>query len=188
MKSISCLFFLVLILAIWPRRILTHDVGDNKSNVPDDVITEACAKTPYKDLCISSIKDDDESPGSADLHDVARIAVKIAWINASDAQYEMKKMLNSTSASSIQHCLMDCDATYDDAVANLEESASAFDSKGYGDIVAWVAASMVDPQTCEDYFKDIPGYTSPVTRMNNVVMQLCSNALALTKLVADGQN
>ncbi|KAF7142478.1 hypothetical protein RHSIM_Rhsim05G0131100 [Rhododendron simsii] len=58
---------------------------------------------------------------------------------------------------------MDCDATYDDAVANLEESYGAFDTKGYG-----VAAAMVDPQTCEDYFKDIPGYTSPVMSMNNV--------------------
>lgn len=184
MKSVSCLFFLVLILAIWPRRILTH--GGNKNN-HTNVLTEACGKTPYKDLCISSIKYDDKSPGS-DLHNMARIAVKIAWINASEAQDQMKKMLDTTSLPYIQQCLMDCDATYDDAVANLEESHGAFDTKGYGDIVTWVAAAMVDPQTCEDYFKDIPGYTSPVTSMNNVVMQLCSNALALTKLVADGKN
>ncbi|GFY94897.1 hypothetical protein Acr_10g0002820 [Actinidia rufa] len=113
MKTISCLFFIVLIFALWPCR--TVSAGG-------DLIDKACEKTPYKELCKSSLRAEDESPPRADLHNLARIAVNVAWTNATDTQEYMNTLLNAATEPFMQQSLQDCDATYDDAIGNLEGS------------------------------------------------------------------
>ncbi|KAL7259573.1 hypothetical protein ACSBR1_005459 [Camellia fascicularis] len=231
MKHISCLFFLLLILTLWPRRTLTtdevgdsdnifdqsrrtltDDVGDSdnifdqsRRTLTDDVgdsdnifdqsrrtlttvgdsdhiINRACEATPYKDLCKASFKDSIEAV--ADLYSVANIAVKVAYLNATDTQEHVKELLSTETEAFVHQSLMDCSANYDDAIGNLEDSMAAFESKGYDHIQTLVAAAMVDPQTCEDYFNESPDHTSPLTSRNTILVKLCSNALAIVKLAA----
>ncbi|KAL7003114.1 hypothetical protein U1Q18_004271 [Sarracenia purpurea var. burkii] len=182
MKPISSLFLLLLILALWPRRIVTD--GGNSGAVA--LISEACARTPYKDLCKASFNGAGKIPGSDDLDNLAKIAVKLAYANATDTQEHMKTLIDAAAEPFVHQCLMDCAATYDDAIGNLEDAVAALDSRGYIKVNNLVSAAMVDPRKCEGYFSDAPGHVSPLTSRNTFLVQLCSNALALSELASGG--
>ncbi|KAI8020810.1 hypothetical protein LOK49_LG03G01693 [Camellia lanceoleosa] len=125
-----------------------------------------------------------ESRRKSNISDVANIAVKVAYLNATDTQEHVKELLSTETEAFVHQSLMDCSANYDDAIGNFEDSMAAFESKGYDHIQTLVAAAMVDPQTCEDYFNESPDHTSPLTSRNTILVKLCSNALAIVKLAA----
>ncbi|KAJ1418764.1 Pectinesterase inhibitor domain [Sesbania bispinosa] len=103
--------------------------------------------------------------------------------------YELKSSAaNGTNSSYTSRCLSDCEEEYSEAIDNLQDSEEALANGDYDKVDTLVSAAMSDAETCEDGFKDMlsddNGSTSPLTERNRYFSELCSNALAITKLLA----
>ncbi|KAK1308189.1 hypothetical protein QJS10_CPA09g00012 [Acorus calamus] len=95
----------------------------------------------------------------------------------------MKDEGASSNDSYINQCLSDCLNEYSDAVNNLRQSSTALEEQSYMDANEFVSAAMTDSDTCEDAFGEKPGYESPLTERNDYFAKLCSNSLAIAKLL-----
>ncbi|XP_077226937.1 putative invertase inhibitor [Tasmannia lanceolata] len=148
-----------------------------------DLIHETCKHTLYYDTCVASLQSSSESQ-TADLQGLASIALHAAADSAIETSNHIALLLNNTTDSFIQQCLSDCSENYLDAIDQIEDSIAALDSKGYNDVNVWVTAAMSDSDTCEEGFKEQPGYKSMLTDNSAEFYKLCSNALAITKLLS----
>ncbi|KHN45043.1 Putative invertase inhibitor [Glycine soja] len=84
-------------------------------------------------------------------------------------------------------CLSDYAEEYSEAIENLKDSKEALANGDCDQVDTLVSAAMSDAETCEDGFKDMQSgdsdSTSPLTERNRYFSELCSNALAITKLL-----
>ncbi|XP_058083890.1 pectinesterase inhibitor-like [Magnolia sinica] len=148
-----------------------------------ELIQNTCKQTLYNDLCVSSLTSDPAS-STADLPSLAIIALKLAYASALNMEKVIEDQSKVTTDPFMQQCLSDCTENFLDAIDQVEDSISALDSKGYSDVNTWVTAAMADSESCEEEFKDQPGYQSPFTAQNEEFQKLCSNALAITNLLS----
>ncbi|KAF6176724.1 hypothetical protein GIB67_031535 [Kingdonia uniflora] len=148
-----------------------------------DLITGTCEHALYKDLCVTSLKSDPLSE-SADLKGLASIALSLATKHTTNMAYHIAELLNDTTDPFIQQSLTDCSESYMDAIDQLEDSAAALDTGAYNDVNMWVSAAMTDAHSCDDLFTQQPDSGSSVTVGNKGFKELCSNALAITNLLA----
>lgn len=156
-------------------------VGDGQ-----DLLLATCRKTLYMEVCVSSLGSDPRSRG-ADVEGLAAIALDLSLVHGSETIAEMRKLNGRVNGSKDEYmagCLSDCLEEYSDAVENLRQSAEALGEKSYDMVNDLVSAAMTDSDTCEEGFKEKPGYVSPVTKRNQYFYKLCSNALAITKLLS----
>ncbi|OVA02619.1 Pectinesterase inhibitor domain [Macleaya cordata] len=184
-QPISVIFFLLALTFTHQVFAINFHVGaPNLAPTGDDLIVKTCSHAVYKELCVSTLRDDPDSQ-EADLAGLASIAIKIAMTNGSEIFNHIGQLLKAANyAPFTQQCLSDCSENYMDAVDQLEDSLAAIDAKGFNDVSTWVQAAMTDAESCEDGFKEEVGHQSLLTDRNAVFNQLCSNALALTNLLA----
>lgn len=88
----------------------------------------------------------------------------------------------------MSRCLRDCEEEFSEAIENLQDSKEALANGDCDKVDTLVSAAMSDAETCEDGFKDLQqsedNYsTSALTQRNRHFSELCSNALAITKLL-----
>ncbi|KAF4364100.1 hypothetical protein CsatB_029727 [Cannabis sativa] len=144
-------------------------------HVQGDLISNACSKALYKDLCEKTLRADPSS-GSATLGGLAKIALQAAASSAKNTQAQITSLLKTATDKSVIAALKDCSDNYDSANEELGDSLKAIDAKHYDDVKTWVSASMTDGDSCQSGFKG----SSPLTQANTKFSQLCSNVLALT--------
>ncbi|EXB56094.1 Putative invertase inhibitor [Morus notabilis] len=150
------------------------------SFVSADLISQTCGQTRFKDLCEKTLRGDPGSK-SADIHGLAKIALKATSTNAKVVQSQISKLQKSTTDKYTLQALKDCAENYEGASEQLSDSLTVIESKHYADVNTWVTAAMSDSDSCEDGFK--PG-TSKLTALNNNFFQLCSNVLAIVNQAA----
>ncbi|KAF8369354.1 hypothetical protein HHK36_032638 [Tetracentron sinense] len=102
----------------------------------------------------------------------------------SDTSQHINQFLETETDPYVQQCLNDCSENYLDAIEQIDDSLAALDSKGYNDVNTWVTAAMSDAESCEQGFKDGASHVSVLHDKNAIFGQLCSNALAITNLLA----
>ncbi|PON42638.1 Pectinesterase inhibitor domain containing protein [Parasponia andersonii] len=142
----------------------------------DDLITQTCSKTLYKDLCEKTLRADPGSKG-AKVEGLAKIALKAAASNAKTIQSQIASLLKTTSDKQVKEALEDCSDNYDGASEQLSDSLGALEAKRYADVNVWVTAAMTDGDSCEEGFES---GTSPLTQANTNFGHLTSNVLAIT--------
>ncbi|KAF8401431.1 hypothetical protein HHK36_012370 [Tetracentron sinense] len=101
-----------------------------------------------------------------------------------DTSQHINQFLETETDPYVQQCLNDCSENYLDAIEQIDDSLAALDSKGYNDVNTWVTAAMSDAESCEQGFKDGASHVSVLHDKNAIFGQLCSNALAITNLLA----
>ena len=151
-----------------------HQISRVESS--DDLITQTCSKTLYKDLCEKTLRADPGSNG-ANVEGLAKIALKAADSSAKTIEKQITNLLKTTSDKSVKEALEDCSENYDAASEQLGDSLEALDAKHYADVNVWVTAAMTDADSCEDGFQS---GSSPLTKANTNLSHLCSNVLAIT--------
>ncbi|XP_064941698.1 pectinesterase inhibitor-like [Musa acuminata AAA Group] len=151
----------------------------------DDLIAATCNRTPYLDVCMSTLTSRRGSR-SADLHGLAAISLD-ACIAHAKATLSYARGLsrhdgiaNDTYASG---CLADCLEEYGEAVDDLHESAGALRRGSYDTVNVLLAGAMTNSDTCESGFGEKPGLRSPLTERNQYFGKLCSNSIAITGLL-----
>ncbi|XP_041020953.1 putative invertase inhibitor [Juglans microcarpa x Juglans regia] len=151
-----------------------RDVGEaQKANL----ISSACDRTLYKDLCRQTLQSDPESRAATDIGVLAKVALQHALSQAKQIQGQLSKQNDKSVA------FKDCNENYDGASERLQDSVTSFKSKKYSDVLTWVSAAMSNSDSCEDGLKEM-GKASPILGLSTTFSQLCSIVLALTNQLA----
>ncbi|KAK9099637.1 hypothetical protein Syun_026682 [Stephania yunnanensis] len=171
---------------------------DNEGGNQNLLVSMACNHTIYTQVCLSSLNSDPRTRSATDMQGIAEIALDLSiayGVNAVASVHKMKS--NYSSASNyVLGCLSDCLEEYYDAISNLNDSMEALKNKSYDTVNELVSGAMTDSDTCEDGFKEMADEgrrddadqaddetTSPLTDTNQFFFQLCSNVLAITKVL-----
>ncbi|KAF3780444.1 putative invertase inhibitor [Nymphaea thermarum] len=173
----------VLPLPIAVFLVLSFGVAPSASTNNADLLHQVCSNVTFKDLCISALGSDPSS-STADINKLAVLSVEVAKEHAKATYSYIEHLLNSTAGDpSLQQSLTDCSDVYVDIVEQLEDSISAFSEKQYKNINTWVSAAISDVQTCDDGFKEQRVERSPLVQKNAITSNLCSNVLAILKML-----
>ncbi|XP_041016592.1 pectinesterase inhibitor-like [Juglans microcarpa x Juglans regia] len=165
MKPILKLFF-GLLFTLCPYTIF----ADNKDL---NLITTACDRTLYKDLCRAVLLNHPKARTTTELRVLARVALKYALISAKQVETQIRKLKDAPAA------LKDCAENFQSATQQISYSFKALKSKSYGDINIWVSAAMTGVDSCEEGFKELKS-NYPIDKSSKIFNQLCSIVLAFT--------
>ena len=157
----------------------------SSSSSDDDLISKTCNQTSYSDVCMATLLISNftmTTTNNATVHDLAVISINATVAYAADTSAVIAAILNGSADHFSEQCLSDCLEQYGDAVDELQESMAALGSCDYETVNAKVSAAMTNSDTCEGGFQD-EGVSSPFTERNELFFKLCSNTLAIVKLV-----
>ncbi|KAG2695664.1 hypothetical protein I3843_07G023200 [Carya illinoinensis] len=165
MKPIFKLFF-GLLFTLCPYTILAHNKDLN-------LITTACDRTLYKNLCRAVLSSHPKARTATELRVLARVALKYALVSAKQVETQISKLKDASAA------LKDCAENFRSANQQISYSFKALKSKSYSDVNIWVSAAMTGVDSCEEGFKDLKS-NSPIAKSSKTFNQLCSIVLAFT--------
>lgn len=138
-------------------------------------------------MCVSSLRSVPSSK-SSDLKNLSSNYAAKTLSYVCELKSSTDNVTNNNSYMS--RCLSDCIEEYKEARENLQDSAEALAEGDYDKVDTLVSAAMSDAETCEDGFKEVfiddgnKDYSNPsLTKRNSYFFELCSNALAITKLL-----
>ncbi|KAH7683661.1 Pectinesterase protein [Dioscorea alata] len=159
----------------------------SSSSDEEDLISKTCNQTSYSDVCMATFlisnytTSSSSSSHNTTIHDLAFISINATASYAANTSAIIAAILNGSTDFSDQ-CLSDCLEQYGDAVDELQESMVALESCDYETVNVKVSAAMTNSGTCEGGFQD-EGVSSPLTERNELFFKLCSNSLAIVKLL-----
>ncbi|KAG2588354.1 hypothetical protein PVAP13_5NG220000 [Panicum virgatum] len=150
-------------------------------------VEEACKQAAgHHDLCVATLSADPSSK-TANTAGLARVAIQAAQRNASETATYLSSIYDDDSlenkTAQLQQCLEDCGERYESAVEQLSDATSAVDSGAFSESEALVAASQAEVKLCQRGCQAVPDHRNILTARNRQVDQLCSIALAITKLI-----
>ncbi|KAF5746722.1 pectinesterase inhibitor-like [Tripterygium wilfordii] len=178
MKTITTNLFLVLLSVFF-----CHQVLANEAPSPEDLITQACDRSLYKNVCKAILESDTEGKGSSDLQDLGKLALQFASKNATAIFEQILDVFDSTTNEFERQCLADCSEGFQDAIEQIHDAIEALESKQYDDANTWITGAMGDAQSYEEGFHEEPGHESPLSKMSELFSQICSIALTITNLL-----
>ncbi|KAL5983683.1 hypothetical protein ACLOJK_017774 [Asimina triloba] len=174
-----CLHFFLLL----PLTLTLSSLNPAFAATGAELIQSTCSQTTYPDVCSSSLSSHSASQTVDDLAGLAVIALKQAHAKASKIEEIIHEQLKKAKDGFVQQCLNDCVENFLDSIDQIEDAINSLDSKSYADVNTWITAAMADSESCEEGFKDKPGYTSPLTADTDTFNKLCDNALRITNLL-----
>ncbi|BAT76928.1 U1 Pectin methylesterase [Vigna angularis] len=182
---------LVLPILLMNCSVLLVQCGRPHSTEGEDLVTATCKHTLHFQVCNSSLRSVPISGKTSDLRVLAEIALNLSTAYAAETLTCVHELQSNSSAANniyVSRCLRDCEEEFSEAIENLQHSKEALANGDCDKVDTLISAAMSDAETCEDGFKDlqqIEDYysTSPLTERNCHFSELCSNALAITKLL-----
>lgn len=93
---------------------------------------------------------------------------------------KVSRIAEGTKDASTASSLEDCRESYDDALSNLQNAVDALVGHDIGTVSVMLSAALQDYSACDD---DFEGGTNPMADMDNMLMQMTSNCLAIASLV-----
>ncbi|KAL3744606.1 hypothetical protein ACJRO7_013816 [Eucalyptus globulus] len=160
---------------------------DDSSPNRGDLVSAACSHTLYFNICVSSLRSDPRTDVTVDLAGLATIALDQSIAHGERTISVIVDALRANGSSgadqSMLRCLSDCNEEYSDAVASLKESARAMKERDFDTVNSLVSAAMTDSGTCKDGLKEMAIYDSSLSQRNKRFFKLCSNFLAISRLL-----
>ncbi|XVF62458.1 hypothetical protein PTKIN_Ptkin09bG0009400 [Pterospermum kingtungense] len=161
-------------------------IGVGLKTITDPQIKALCDKTNYVPLCLSSI-----TPffnGKTDLISVIGMLIKASTEQTKQAIATATAMANEAKSDARKLSnFEDCKEVYDDALDNLQEAVDAIPVHDIGTLLTMVSAAVSDYGTCDDGFtgqpNPIPDGVSPMADINEHLMNMAGNILALARLI-----
>lgn len=145
------------------------------------LIEKTCKKTPYRDLCVSSLRSYPSSSG-ATIHDLAGIMLKLTLANATDTLSYIEALINQTEDPQLERPLDYCAELYIPVVKyTLPQAIAAFDKTQYGFAEYGMSYTGDQADTCEKEFST--SEASPLGDRNKLMSELCDVAVAIIKML-----
>ncbi|CAL4976603.1 unnamed protein product [Urochloa decumbens] len=158
-------------------------------------VEEACKQVAsgLHDLCVATLSSSSKaatassSTTSTTAAALAQAAIQAVQRNASETATYLSSIYDDDSlenkTAQLQQCLEDCGERYESAVEQLSDAASAVGSGAYSESEALVAAGQAEVKLCQRGCQAVPEHRNILTARNREVDQLCSIAIAITKLI-----
>ncbi|KAL3727828.1 hypothetical protein ACJRO7_032555 [Eucalyptus globulus] len=147
-----------------------------------DLIKKTCKKTPYPDLCISSLRSHHIRSG-ATVHDLASMILKLTLANATDTLSYIEALINQAEDPQLERPLDYCAELYIPVVKyTLPQAIVAFNKTQYGFAEYGVSDAGDQADTCENDFSKSK-VSSPLGNRNKLVSELCDVAVAIIKML-----
>ncbi|CAO2184774.1 unnamed protein product [Urochloa humidicola] len=185
--------FLVVAAAASPAAGSTPSPTAAPSSGTKYTVEEACkqAAAGLHDLCVATLSSSKATAASSSTPStaaaLAQAAISAAQRNASETATYLSSIYDDDSlenkTAQLQQCLEDCGERYESAVEQLSDAASAVGSGAYSESEALVAAGQAEVKLCQRGCQAVPEHRNILTARNREVDQLCSIAIAITKLI-----
>ncbi|XP_074356171.1 pectinesterase inhibitor-like [Apium graveolens] len=162
----------------------------NASAVPNDLITQACASAPNKDLCLQTINADTKTP-KKDINDLAFITFEAASTKTiSNIEYITRTSENTESGdaadSSLRQIFQDCEQHYEGAVDDVDNSVNYLASRTKEDdiqIDGLLKDAISSIDACQKNVQGKGPRGDQLTKMNQELLDLLNNAVAVFHLI-----
>ncbi|CAM0879301.1 unnamed protein product [Alopecurus aequalis] len=167
---------LVVLLSTFPGLHTTHaDAG---------FIARTCKKTKNPAQCVAVLSAYKESTKASTKHDLASIALQIAYDTAQHNREVIGDLTNKIQLGTPEgDALAACLGAYSDAVADLYfDGRPGFDNGDYGGTWKLLSGTKDTGDRCEKEFKGI-GKKSPVTDIDLQMTERCGVASDLVALL-----
>ncbi|KAK7347927.1 hypothetical protein VNO80_22470 [Phaseolus coccineus] len=182
--------FSVLLILLMNCFAFLVQCGRPHNTEGEDLVTATCKHTLHFEVCNSSLRSVPSSSITSDLRVLVEIALNLSTTYAVVTLSCVHELQSNSSAAIniyVSHFLRDCEEEFSGAIENLQDSKEALANGDCDGVDTLVFVAMSDAETCEDDFKDMSSEgnysTSPLTQHNRYFSELCSNALAITKLL-----
>ncbi|XP_050219033.1 cell wall / vacuolar inhibitor of fructosidase 1-like [Mercurialis annua] len=170
MKKFSILLLLLLILI---RQQISH-ASDS------DLIDQICKKTPFYDLCISSLTPQNPIP---DVKTVASTMANLVLSNATDTLTFIQELIKQGADPQLQKKLANCAELYIPVVKyNLPQAMNALFRGKFGFTSYLLSDAGKQADACQKNFSDSD--EAPLSERNKLITHLCDVAVAILKLLS----
>ncbi|KDP27948.1 hypothetical protein JCGZ_19028 [Jatropha curcas] len=147
-----------------------------------DLINQICKKTPFYDLCVSSLNP--QSPVS-DVKTVASTLANLILSNATDTLSYIQGLIKEGADPQLQKPLANCAELYIPVVRyNLPQAIDALTRGRFGFTSYLLSDAGKQADDCEKSFSG--SNQSPLSFRNKLVSNLCDVAVAILKLLQKG--
>lgn len=198
MSSFIFLLSLIISFTLFPSpTIADDDPAQGASGVPNasgasnDLITQACATAPNKDLCQQTINNADNKTPKKDINDLAFITFEAASSKTiSNIEYitRTSDVTESGDAgdSSLQQIFQDCEHQYEGAVDDVDNSVNYLASRTKDDdiqIDGLLKDAIASIEACQNSVKGKGPKGDLLTKMNQELIDLLHNAVAVFHVI-----
>ncbi|GMJ05427.1 hypothetical protein like AT3G17130 [Hibiscus trionum] len=151
----------------------------------DDLIDQICKKTPFYDLCISTLKSNSNTQNS-DTQGLAGVMANILLSNATDTLSYIRAQINEASDPRMERALAYCAELYIPVVKyNLPQAIDAL-SKGQFEFASdGISDAAKQADACEKNFSG-PMKLEALSERNKLLHSLSDVAVAIVKLLLKG--
>ncbi|XP_039038502.1 cell wall / vacuolar inhibitor of fructosidase 1-like [Hibiscus syriacus] len=163
--------------------LLTISLPSTQSD--DDLIDQICKKTPFYDLCTSTLKSNAD-PQNTDTKGLAGVMAGILLSNATDTLSYIRGQISETSDPQMERVLAYCAELYIPVVKyNLPQAIDAL-SKGRFEFASdGISDAAKQADACEKKLSG-PLKLSPLSERNRLLHSLSDVAVAIVKLLLKG--
>ncbi|KAA8540948.1 hypothetical protein F0562_024914 [Nyssa sinensis] len=132
---------------------------------PIESIRAVCSVTQYPDSCFTSISSiNTNSPPKTDPERIFNLSLQVAITELSNLSSLPKTLISKSNDLRTESALRDCASLFDDALSQLNTSASSMDvGRGekmltkakISDMKTWISAAMTNQETCLDGLEEM---------------------------------
>ncbi|KAL1320760.1 hypothetical protein HN51_065464 [Arachis hypogaea] len=156
----------------------------NENNGVEDLIEQVCKRTPFYDLCISTLHNNPLLSPKSDIKQVALIMVNNILSNATDTLNYIEALLKHTKDPQLEQALALCAESYIPVVRFTLPQAAVAISQGHFAFASYCISDAVkEVNSCEGRLVKSPSDKSPLGDRNDVVQKLVDVANAIIKLL-----
>ncbi|KAJ9181778.1 hypothetical protein P3X46_005836 [Hevea brasiliensis] len=149
----------------------------------DNLIEKTCKKTPYYDLCVSSLQSNPQS-SNTDVRGLASIMGNITLSDATNTLNYIQELINQTTDPELERPLTHCAELYISVVDYiLPQAMEALANGHYGFAKYGISDAGEEAHSCE---KKTSGLKLPLTEMNKVMQNLHDIAVAIINTLLNG--
>lgn len=127
----------------------------------------------------------------ADIIELGKISIKLAYDNMTDTQSYIKKLLKNDIekiSSYMKLRLDDCHDLYKDSISDIKDATKYYNNKRYYEASLHMSSVMDATTTCEDGFKEKRMGLSPLTKRNNATFELAAIGLSIVRILQSDAN
>ena len=182
MSSFALLHIIILLASSIPFTLSQTTVYWNDG--VGDLVDQICKKTPFYDLCSSTLHSNPLSP-KTDIKGVALIMVNNILANASDTLSYIEGLIKKTKDPQLEQALAFCAETYIPVVRfTLPQAADAISQGRFGFASYCISDAVKEVNSCDKKFSG--SSQSPLGDRNDIVQKLVDVASAIIKLLLKG--
>lgn len=150
----------------------------------DNIVNQICSKTPFKDLCLSTLQPITNNNSTSDAKSLAKFISGMVLGNATDTLNYIEGLIKQTKDPREERALANCAELYIPVVKyEIPQAIEALGKGNYGFATYNIADVGKNADACE---KSFAGYKSPLGDRNKLVRGLSDIALAIINVLTKG--